>query len=143
MPNVTVETNAVLQDALATAAPASEPPTSRDTAAAERQESYATGRPFRAVIFDWDGTAVSDRREDAEALVTVCETLLRRGVWHAVVTGTNFGNIDGQFCRHVLPRLRRRLLVCANRGSEVSIRGTRVGPCTSKPLDGWSVLARS
>lgn len=54
--------------------------------------------PFRAVIFDWDGTAVVDRREDATALITVAEALLRLRVWLAVVTGTNFGHIDRQFC---------------------------------------------
>lgn len=76
-------------------------------------------RRFRAVVFDWDGTAVADRRENASALVTLAEALLRQGVWLVPVTGTNFGNLDRQFCTHVEPVLRRRLLVCTNRGSEV------------------------
>src|SRR5581483_8762823 len=76
-------------------------------------------RPFRAWVFDWDGTAVVDRAEDAAPLARLVEDLLRQQVWIVVVTGTNFGNVDRQFCRLVLPRLRRHLLVCTNRGSEV------------------------
>ena len=74
---------------------------------------------FRAIIFDWDGTAVVDRKEDATALAGLLEELLRLGVWAAVVTGTNFGNIDRQLCGHIAPARRRRLLICVNRGSEV------------------------
>jgi len=74
---------------------------------------------FHAIIFDWDGTAVVDRKEDATALAGLLEALLRLGVWAAVVTGTNFGNIDRQLCCHIAPAWRRRLLVCVNRGSEV------------------------
>ncbi len=76
-------------------------------------------RPFRAIIFDWDGTAVTDRREDATPLVHVAEPLLELGIWLVVVTGTNFGNIDHQFCQLIHPEKRSHLIVCANRGSEV------------------------
>lgn len=80
----------------------------------------ALQRPFRAIIFDWDGTAVRDRSEDARPLAAVVEPLLRHRVWIIVVTGTNFGNIDRQFCGLVRPTLRRHhLVVCCNRGSEV------------------------
>ncbi len=76
-------------------------------------------RPFHAIIFDWDGTAVVDRREDAMPLVHVAEPLLDLGIWLVVVTGTNFGNIDRQFCQLIHAEKRRHLIVCANRGSEV------------------------
>lgn len=76
-------------------------------------------RPFRAIIFDWDGTAVADRREDAAPLVHVTEALLDLGIWLVVVTGTNFGNIDRQFCHLIHEEKRGHILVCANRGSEV------------------------
>lgn len=76
-------------------------------------------RLFRAIIFDWDGTAVTDRREDAAPLVHLAEPLLDYGIWLVVVTGTNFGNIYRQFCRLVHEEHRSHLLVCANRGSEV------------------------
>ncbi len=76
-------------------------------------------RPFHAIVFDWDGTAVVDRHEDATALAHLAEGLLRQNVWLAVVTGTNFGNLDRQFCQLVAPELRHHLLICVNRGSEV------------------------
>ncbi len=76
-------------------------------------------RPFRTIIFDWDGTAVVDRSEDATPLARLIEDLTEAGVWCVVVTGTNFHNIDLQLCRHLRPSRRRRLFVCANRGSEV------------------------
>nr|MBA3825591.1 hypothetical protein [Ktedonobacterales bacterium] len=79
----------------------------------------ALDRPFRAIFFDWDGTAVVDRKEDASAFARVAEGLLRQGVWLAVVTGTNFGNINRQLGQVVAPGLRHHLLICTNRGSEV------------------------
>lgn len=76
-------------------------------------------RTFAAVVFDWDGTAVVDRHEDAEALVTLAEALLAEGVWLVVVTGTHYGHVDDQFCRFIAPSLRHHLVICTNRGSEV------------------------
>jgi trehalose/maltose hydrolase-like predicted phosphorylase len=81
--------------------------------------SGALRQAFRAIVFDWDGTAVADRHEDTTALAGLAEALLRRGTWLVVVTGTNFANIDRQLCRRIVPGARRHLLVCANRGSEV------------------------
>src|SRR5579884_2473858 len=76
-------------------------------------------RPFRAIIFDWDGTAVVDRQEDATALAGLIAELERLKVWIVVVTGTNVGNIDRQLVRLLPPPGRHHLLVCVNRGSEV------------------------
>ncbi|HZU06289.1 MAG TPA: glycosyl hydrolase family 65 protein [Chloroflexota bacterium] len=76
-------------------------------------------RPFRAIVFDWDGTAVASRQEAATALAALLAALLERGVWIVIVTGTHFGHIDRQLCHLLPPAVRRRLLVCTNRGSEV------------------------
>jgi trehalose/maltose hydrolase-like predicted phosphorylase len=84
-------------------------------------------RPFRAIVFDWDGTAVEDRSEDASHLAELVEALLRIGVWVVVVTGTNFGHVERQLCRLLGPAARRHLLVCTNRGSEVYGFGRRGG----------------
>lgn len=81
--------------------------------------SAPLARPFEAIIFDYDGTAVRDRQEDATGLARVLEPLLAQQVWAIIVTGTNFGNIDRQLCRLVIPSAREHLVVCANRGSEV------------------------
>lgn len=76
-------------------------------------------RVFRALVFDWDGTAVANRQEDATALAHLLDALLRRGVWVVIVTGTNFGNVDRQLGGKITLDARGHLLVCANRGSEV------------------------
>lgn len=89
------------------------------TAAAGETRRARLGRSFRAVIFDWDGTAVANRREDASAVRGRLERLLRFGTIIAVVTGTNFGNIDRQLCSEMRGAWKQRLYVCANRGSEV------------------------
>jgi kojibiose phosphorylase len=80
---------------------------------------HTTRRPFRIIAFDWDGTAVRDRAADARPVARVLEDLLRRGVLVVVITGTNFNNIDRQFCSLLNGEHKRNLFVCANRGSEV------------------------
>jgi trehalose/maltose hydrolase-like predicted phosphorylase len=74
-------------------------------------------RRFEAVVFDWDGTAVPNRRADASDVREVVERLCAAGMNVAVVSGTHVGNIDGQLrARPVGPG---RLHLCLNRGSEV------------------------
>jgi trehalose/maltose hydrolase-like predicted phosphorylase len=69
------------------------------------------------VVFDWDGTAVPDRRADASAVRDVVERLCAMGMDVAVVSGTHVGNIDGQL--RARPRGPGCLHLCLNRGSEV------------------------
>ncbi len=76
-------------------------------------------RAFKAIVFDWDGTAVASRDEVSEELVVLVESLLRLGVWIAVVAGTRLDHIERQLVRHLAASVRRRLVVCTNRGSEV------------------------
>jgi kojibiose phosphorylase len=78
----------------------------------------ALQQPLRILVFDWDGTAVEDRREDATPTRDVVERLLELDVLVVVVTGTNFGNIDRQFSSRILGSKKRRLYVLTNRGSE-------------------------
>jgi trehalose/maltose hydrolase-like predicted phosphorylase len=74
-------------------------------------------RRFEAVVFDWDGTAVPDRRADATGVRDVVERLCAVGMDVAVVSGTHVGNIDGQL--RARPSGPGRLHLCLNRGSEV------------------------
>jgi hypothetical protein len=76
-------------------------------------------RPFRIIAFDWDGTAVEDRSADAQPVASRLEELMKRGVQVVVITGTNFDNINRQFCRLVHGPHKRNLYVLTNRGSEV------------------------
>ncbi len=100
--------------------------------AASAPDGLSARRPFRAIVCDWDGTAVVDRQEDARPLAALVSELLRLGVWFVVVTGTNFGHVDRQLVNLIAPTLRRRLVACTNRGSEVygfDVRG--------KPVRRW------
>jgi len=74
-------------------------------------------RRFEAVVFDWDGTAVPDRRADASELRALIEGLCSLGFDFVVVTGTHVGNVDGQL--RARPAGPGRLYLCVNRGSEV------------------------
>lgn len=105
--------------ALATAAAAPLGAVGPTTTAATVAEFPTLARQFRMIIFDWDGTAVTNRLEDASALAHLAEPLLADGCWLIVVTGTSFDHIAKQFSTRISPDCRRRLVVCANRGSEV------------------------
>ncbi len=74
---------------------------------------------YRIIAFDWDGTAVRNRRVDARPVARVLERLLKHNVSIVVVTGTNFDNIDNQFCSLITGHHKQNLFVCCNRGSEV------------------------
>ncbi len=76
-------------------------------------------RSFRIIAFDWDGTAVGSRSEDATSVRLRIERLLRGGVVIVVITGTNFENVDRQLSARILGPVKQRLFICANRGSEV------------------------
>jgi len=77
---------------------------------------------FEALIFDWDGTVVPDRRADATLARHYIEALCAAGVHVFVVSGTHVGNVDGQLGAR--PRGRGHLFLCCNRGSEVfEVRG--------------------
>jgi trehalose/maltose hydrolase-like predicted phosphorylase len=74
-------------------------------------------RRFEAIIFDWDGTAVPDRKADSAGLRELVEAACGAGLELAVVTGTHVGNVDGQL--RARPAGPGRLYLCMNRGSEV------------------------
>jgi hypothetical protein len=84
---------------------------------AEASLPAALDRRFEAVVFDWDGTAVPDRRADAATLRTLVEEACSLGLHLGVVTGTHVGNVDGQLGAR--PGGPGRLYFCVNRGSEV------------------------
>lgn len=74
-------------------------------------------RRFEAIVFDWDGTAVPDRRADASGVRRLVEEACATGIELAIVSGTHVGNIDGQLAAR--PAGPGGLLLALNRGSEV------------------------
>ena len=94
-------------------------PPARPRASGSDHSSAARRRSYRVIAFDWDGTAVAGRGDDATRVSGLLRRLIRAGVRLAIVTGTNLANIDQQFARgRHDPRL-PGLFVLANRGSEV------------------------
>lgn len=79
----------------------------------------ALRRPFAIIAFDWDGTAVPDRRADASAVASLLDALLLRSVPIVIITGTHLRNVDGQCCSLISGPQKRHLFACTNRGSEV------------------------
>ncbi len=78
-------------------------------------------RPFGLVVFDWDGTAVRDRQEDASELRARLLALMEHGVVIVVITGTNIRNIASQLSLEGCRLPRGRLYAATNRGSEVYV----------------------
>jgi kojibiose phosphorylase len=123
-------------DAPSSAAPAADP---AHTATAAAQAAAApsrpkrvprTGaslpdRPFAVVCFDWDGTAVADRDDDARNVRSRVERLVALGVDVVAVSGTNVRNVDGQL--RARPGGEGHLFMFLSRGSEVYVIGPR-GP---------------
>jgi hypothetical protein len=68
-------------------------------------------------VFDWDGTAVPDRRSDATRIRRLVEQACARGLELAIVSGTHIGNVDGQLAAR--PAGPGGLILALNRGSEV------------------------
>jgi len=76
-------------------------------------------KKYKIIIFDWDGTAVHSRKDDIPELIAGLEALLKQGIYIAVITGTNFENIDKQFSSHIYGLHKKNLFIFTNRGSEV------------------------
>ena len=58
-------------------------------------EAYKNDRNYKAVFFDWDGTAVLSRKAPVEEAVAAMKPLLRQGIWLVIVSGTTIENIAG------------------------------------------------
>ncbi|MEO9176701.1 MAG: hypothetical protein ABI317_14400 [Gaiellales bacterium] len=74
-------------------------------------------RPFGAVMFDWDGTAVVDRKADAGELRELVEKLSALSCQLVVSSGTHLENVDDQL--RARPAGPGRLYASSNRGSEL------------------------
>ncbi len=88
-----------------------------DSPACRAREELA--RPFRLIMFDWDGTAVEGRSADATRVTSLIDRILATGTRVAIVTGTKLQNVLAQLGEGLAIPHRRLLFVAANRGSEV------------------------
>ncbi len=83
------------------------------------EEHIRLARPFQVIAFDWDGTAVMGRKEDASAVNELLDRLLADGVLIVVITGTNLTNTTNQLSGVIHGQNNRGLYIATNRGSEV------------------------
>lgn len=59
-------------------------------------------KKYKAVFFDWDGTAVASRTAPVDALKPLLISLLDAGVVLIIISGTTYENIAGGKLHHVL-----------------------------------------
>src|SRR5437016_2634145 len=89
-----------MQDAIAQTSPVADPPKAAKAQAPTRAAAHTARaeleRPFRFIVFDWDGTAVVSRSADATRVVGLLDRLLERGARIAIVTGTKLENVTHQ-----------------------------------------------
>lgn len=52
-------------------------------------------KPYKAIFFDWDGTAVMSRRSPADEVAAAMKPLLSQGIKLIIVSGTTYDNIAG------------------------------------------------
>jgi kojibiose phosphorylase len=76
-------------------------------------------KPFKVIAFDWDGTAVMGRKEDASEVNALLDRLLAEGVLVVVITGTNLTNTANQLAQVISGENNRGLFIATNRGSEI------------------------
>ena len=50
-------------------------------------------KEYKAIFFDWDGTAVLSRRAPADAAIAAMKPLLQKGIRLVIVSGTTIENI--------------------------------------------------
>ncbi|HEY9764910.1 MAG TPA: hypothetical protein V6C82_01020, partial [Chroococcales cyanobacterium] len=67
--------------------------------------------------FDWDGTAVADRREDTKNIIPLFEKMQEKNIFLVLITGTDLDNIDEQLLSRMKDK--KHFFCCTNRGSEV------------------------
>ncbi|MEW6732225.1 MAG: hypothetical protein AB1489_12930 [Acidobacteriota bacterium] len=83
------------------------------------REAGSLSRRFKIIAFDWDGTAVVNRYAAVADVGRAIEQLLKFNVVMVIITGTNFGHLDRQFCASIKGTHKANLYACTNRGSEV------------------------
>lgn len=61
-------------------------------------------KKYKAVFFDWDGTAVISRTASADAILGRMEPLLEKGIKLIIVSGTTYDNICGGRLENLLSK---------------------------------------
>lgn len=77
-----------------------------------------TVKKYKAIFFDWDGTAVLSRKAPVDDIVGPMKALLAEGVKLAVISGTTMENIGGgKLYTYFTPKERENLFFGLGRGA--------------------------
>ena len=75
-------------------------------------------KKYKAIIFDWDGTAVMSRQAPVEEAVAAMKPLLASGVKLVIVSGTTYDKIaSGKIHEHFTPEEASNLYLGLGRGA--------------------------
>lgn len=75
-------------------------------------------RQYKAIFYDWDGTAVLSRKAPADDAIAVMRPLLDKGVRLCIVSGTTYENIAGGVLHeHFTPHQLQNLYLGLGRGA--------------------------
>ena len=75
-------------------------------------------KQYKAIFFDWDGTAVLSRKAPVEDAVNAMRPLLEKGVKLAIISGTTYENIaGGKLESYFTPKQLQNLFLGLGRGA--------------------------
>ena len=75
-------------------------------------------KQYKAILFDWDGTAVLSRKAPVEDAVNAMRPLLEKGVKLAIISGTTYENIaGGKLESYFTPKQLQNLYLGLGRGA--------------------------
>ena len=101
-----------------------------------------TDKRYKAIFFDWDGTAVKNRKEPADKVAELMKPLLGSGVKLIIISGTTYdkiadGRLHGYFTEKELDNLylglaRWTICIWAWRGEHTTIRSKTGSRCSTE-----------
>lgn len=75
-------------------------------------------KQYKAIFFDWDGTAVLSRKAPVDDIVRSMKRLLKKGIRLVIVSGTTYENIaDGRLHTYFTPEELQNLYMGLGRGA--------------------------
>lgn len=75
-------------------------------------------KKYKAILFDWDGTAVVNRTAPADALIPLLTSLLKTGTILIIISGTTYENISGgELHKNIPADLLKNLYLGLGRGA--------------------------
>ncbi len=75
-------------------------------------------KPYKAILFDWDGTAIVSRGAPVDQVIPCLNNLLEKGIKLVIISGTTYNNIaHGQLEELIPAKLSQNLFLGLGRGA--------------------------